>query len=262
MASQDNTKKHHFPNVALLVTHYNRSHSLERLLEAFGGQGWVFDEIVVSDDGSTGEHQQQLQRLKEIYGFKLVTSQVNKGLGNNLNKGQDAVTATYTFYVQEDFAPSPGLPSHFANALAIMKEQSGFDITRFYAFFKYPYLQPYKYGFSEMKFGFWKAGYRKFFCYSDHPHLRRSDFLKKFGRYMEGVNGRHSEYKMMMAFLKHKGRALYYDNNKELFSHINSLNEPTTMPVEPSWKQSRKPVVKRLRDFYRYLRYYKDYLFQ
>ncbi len=45
-----------FPNVTLLITHYNRSGSLERLLNAFEKLNCSFENIVVSDDGSKAFH--------------------------------------------------------------------------------------------------------------------------------------------------------------------------------------------------------------
>src|SRR5690554_1095320 len=94
---------HRFEDVTLLITHYNRSRSLERLLRAFQDLGFQFGGIVVSDDGSRPEHLERLHLLKEAFNFNLVTTPKNRGLGNNINKGQDAVTTPYTLYVQEDF---------------------------------------------------------------------------------------------------------------------------------------------------------------
>ena len=93
----------HFQNVCLLITVYNRTESLERLLNSFEKLSISFHEIVVSDDASDQEHLNKLDILKTIYNFKLITSRKNKGLSNNINKGQDAVTAEYTLYIQEDF---------------------------------------------------------------------------------------------------------------------------------------------------------------
>ena len=45
-----------FPGVTLLVTVYNRSRSLDRLLDAFKQLNCHFGDIVVSDDGSKPEH--------------------------------------------------------------------------------------------------------------------------------------------------------------------------------------------------------------
>src|SRR5690242_14631954 len=129
----------YFPAVSLLVTHYNRSHSLERLLHAFKEQGFVFGDTIVSDDASKPEHLEHVKTLQTQYHFKLITTPANRGLGNNINKGQDAVATQYTLYVQEDFEPKPGFIEHFKDALAIMHEESDVDIARFYAYFKYPY---------------------------------------------------------------------------------------------------------------------------
>ena len=97
-----------FNKITLLVTHYNRSQSLERLLQSFADQQIVFGDIVVSDDGSKPEHLERLKLDEKKFGFRLITAAKNAGLGNNINKGQDAVKTPYTLYVQEDFDPFPG----------------------------------------------------------------------------------------------------------------------------------------------------------
>ena len=168
----DNTLSYNFKEISLLITHYNRSESLEKLLKSFESRQCNFAEIVISDDGSKLEHLNYLKKIQPIYNFKLVTSEVNKGLGNNMNKGQDAVTSEFTLYVQEDFIPTSAFANNFQNALKILKEQKGLDIIRFYAYVKYPYLKPYKNGFSEMLIKPWYTDYMKIYYYSDHPHLR------------------------------------------------------------------------------------------
>ena len=85
-----------FKDITLLVTHYNRSRSLERLLAAFKERNILFGDIVVSDDCSKPLHQTYLQKLQTQYPFRLVTGPVNKGLGHNLNKGQEAVKTPLT----------------------------------------------------------------------------------------------------------------------------------------------------------------------
>ena len=227
-----------FENVTLLITHYNRSSSLERLLQAFRQLNCSFGDIVVSDDGSKPEHIEKMQRLQDQYPFRLVTTPVNKGLGNNINKGQDAVITPYTLYVQEDFVPKPGFPVHFKDALDIMAQEKDIDLIRFYAYFPFPYRKPYKKGFSEIFFhrAPWYGNHLKFYFYSDHPHLRRSDFFKKFGRYAEGETGDKTEYRMSLAFIHHKARGLVFDAFTTLFDQVNSASEPSTMN-RSDWKQ-------------------------
>lgn len=243
--------RQYFPAVSLLITHYNRSLSLERLLRAFKEQGFVFADIVVSDDASKPEHLEHVQTLQAQYHFTLITTPVNKGLGNNINKGQDAVTTQYTLYVQEDFEPKPGFINHFKDALGIMHEQSNIDIARFYAYFKYPYTKPFKKGFSTMiyKKELWFADHLKFHFYSDHPHLRRSNFFKKFGRYREDIKGDLTEYSMSLSFIHHKAKGIFYNDFSGLFYQKNSSAEPSTMK-RSEWRQSKNPLILFLRFIY------------
>jgi glycosyltransferase involved in cell wall biosynthesis len=210
-----------FDNVTLLVTHYNRSKSLERLLNAFAALKVTFGDIIVSDDGSKPETVEQLKTLQQTLNFKLVTTPKNKGLGNNINKGQDEVKTPYTLYVQEDFEPTDIFARHFTDALQFMEDDKGLDIVRFYAYFKYPYTKPYGKGFSEMMFKLspLATNHLKFYVYSDHPHLRRSNFLEKFGRYREGIKGDLTEFSMAASFVQKKGRGILFDEFTQLFYH-------------------------------------------
>ena len=250
----------HFGNVTLLVTHYNRSRSLERLLQSFKKLGISFGAIVVSDDGSEPSHLDYLKLLQDGLGFRLITTEKNRGLGNNINKGQDAVTTAYTLYVQEDFDPMPAFAGHFADGLTIIDERKDIDLVRFYAYTNYPYLQPVGNGFSLMLFAIWKPGYRKFYAYSDHPHLRRSNFLQKFGRYAEGKKVEKTEYLMMMSFLRKKGKAVIYKNINELFEQKNSPAEPSTVRRN-FFRESNGWIITGMRHLYRHLKFNFDYLF-
>lgn len=252
-------KEYFFGDVTLLITHYNRSQSLEQLLLSFEALGCAFGDIVVSDDGSKPEHIDYLLQLQKKHEFRLITTPHNRGLGNNINKGQDAVQTPLTLYVQEDFTPTAIFPESFTHALDIMREKPENDVVRFYAYFEYPYLKNPRNGYYEMDFKVWKPGYRKFYAYSDHPHLRRSDFFEKFGRYIEGRKGDFTEYSMMMSFLKKHGRAYFYKDYTGLFVQKNSESEPSTMSRE-NWRQTDRFPVKQIRDLYRHLKFNFDYL--
>src|SRR4051812_3481437 len=119
---------YYFPDVSLLITHYNRSSSLERLLNSFADLKCSFNEIVVSDDGSEDIHVSFLKNLQEKHKFKLITSKTNHGLGHNLNKGQQAVSSALTLYVQEDFVPTSVFPNHFSHAIQLMNEDRTLDV--------------------------------------------------------------------------------------------------------------------------------------
>ena len=240
-----------FPHVTLLITHYNRSRSLERLLNAFRERKILFADTVVSDDGSIEEHVTYLEHLQAVYGFNLITSPVNKGLGNNINKGQDAVKTDFTLYVQEDFVPKNDFAAVCEEALLLMQKKTTIDIVRLYAYFSYPYRKPFAKGFSEMIFHPmpWYTNHLKFYVYSDHPHLRRSNFLQKFGRYPEGIKGDDTEFGMALSFLKRRGKGLIYDDFTNVFDQLNSPGEPSTMQ-RSNWRQQKKIFVILLRAVY------------
>jgi glycosyltransferase involved in cell wall biosynthesis len=257
--SETEVSSYKFDTLTLLITHYNRSQSLERLLAAFDKLKCTFGSIVVSDDGSKPQHLTFVKELQKVYNFELVTTPINRGLGNNINKGQDAVRTPYTLYIQEDFVPTALFPVKLMESLRVIDERKDIDMVRFYSYFKYPHLKPLSNGFSEMEFSLFKPGYKKFYYYSDHPHLRRSSFLKKFGRYKEGVNPERAEYSMMMSFLQKGGKAIYFDDHKMLFEPFNSKSEPSTVKKN-FWRKNQNFPVVVLREVYRHLRLNMDYI--
>jgi len=244
----------YFKNVSLLITHYNRPKSLERLLSTFEVLNCSFDEVIVSDDGSKSEHRIALQNLQSRFLFRLIESVNNRGLGNNLNKGQRAVNSTMTLYVQEDFVPTAMFPASFRIALDLLKKNQDLDIIRLYAYYAYPYLRPYANGFSEMLIKPYSLNYTKIYYYSDHPHLRRSNFLEKFGDYQEGLAGDRTEYRMCLSFIQKKGKGLFYNNFKDLFVQENSETEPSTM-TRTNFTSSVTPLISALRYVYRQVKY-------
>ncbi|SEK62362.1 glycosyltransferase [Parapedobacter koreensis] len=251
--------RHYFEDVSLLVTHYNRSKSLERLFVSFERQGCFFREIIVSDDCSNEEHLRFIEKLRANFDFTLVSAKQNGGLGSNMNKGQDAVKTPYTLYVQEDFIALDGSCLHLQNGRKLLEERADFDMVRFYAYVNYPFLKPDKNGFSEMVFKLWSPGLDKFPYYSDHPHLRRSTFTDKFGRYPEGLSGDKTEFIMMMSFLRNSGKAFFFNDYKGVFEQANTAVEPSTMK-RGFFRNSSNVFIVFIRTIYRYLNYYFGYL--
>ncbi|GAB3342644.1 hypothetical protein GCM10027299_57640 [Larkinella ripae] len=255
------TSSAHFQDVTVLITHYNRSSSLERLLKAFKDLNCSFDDIVVSDDGSKPEHLNAIREMKKQYSFRLITTHQNKGLANNINKGQEAIKTPYTLYVQEDFIPKPAFAGYFKKALEMMNREKELDIVRFYAYFPYPYLEPYKDGFSRMLYKPWYSDYTKIYYYSDHPHLRRSSFLDKFGRYVEGIKSDKTEYKMCLSFIKNKGKGIFLTDFKAMFEQKNSEDEPSTV-TRSNWRHDNTNFfVIWGRALYRQIKYNYDLMF-
>lgn len=239
-----------FDQIALLVTHYNRPQSLFRLLQQFEYLGISFGEIIVSDDGSKQEYVEELVSRSKTFNYRLIKAESNKGLGNNINKGQTAVTLPYTLYVQEDFVPKQAFISNLRIGLGALINDSSLDIVRYYAYFNYPFTKPYSGRFREMYFKWYYWGYMKFYQYSDHPHLRRSTFLEKFGHYKEGINSDGTEYAMCLSFLKAKGKGIIYDDIGANFDQVNDQLEPSTATFRKDWKSGNNLFVKGLRKIY------------
>ncbi|PWJ56789.1 glycosyl transferase family 2 [Dyadobacter jejuensis] len=247
----------YFPETTLLITHYNRSQSLKRLLDAFIQLGCQFGEVIVSDDASGDQQLKELHTLQSQYDFRLITTPINMGLGDNINKGQRAVSTPYTLYVQEDFVPKDGFPEHYKEAVRMMQEDSSLDIIRFYAYFAYPQLKHYGQGFEEMVFSYWNPDHIKFYMYSDHPHLRRTSFPSKFGPYATDIGPNETEFQMALRFLKKKGRGLFFKEYTTLFDQINTSSEPS-MIQKSNWRTGKNPIILLIRQMYLVFRWLKN----
>jgi hypothetical protein len=64
-----------------------------------------------------------------------------------------------------------------------------------------------------------------------------------------------------MSFLKHKGKAIYYDAYQSLFFQENSAEEPSTMQRN-MFRESNNPFIYVAREIYRHLKFNRDYLFR
>lgn len=248
-----------FNDITLLITNYNRSLSLENLLRTLQKINCTFKEIIVTDDGSEQKHLSRIRSLQRQIPFRLLTSAQNEGAGHNMNKGQRAVKTPYTLFVEDDFEPTSRFPIVLKEALLQLESRQDLDIVRFYAYFRYPYLKPYSAGFSEMVIPPLAVDYRKVHYYSDHPHLRRSSFLEKFGAFSEATPPDQTEYKMCISFIQKKGKGLFYDDHKALFFHNNTLENSTIQ--RSTWKTSKRPAVKFLIGIYRQIKHNYDIRF-
>lgn len=232
-----------FKDVTLFITHYNRSKSLERLLSSLHKLNCSFPDTVVSDDASRPEIMEDVLKLQKTYGFRLITSPVNRGYGNCINKGMAAITTPYTLYLQEDFVPFETFPAHFKDALQIMNEDKTVDYIRFWAIGKLHIdLKPYGKGFSQMVYRFWNMSHEKFYQFSDTPNIKRSNFTEKFGKYKEGIHGDLTDYYMAISFLHYKGKGLFFDKYDSLFKHDDTDEGSRIRPLI-NWRQKQHFII-------------------
>lgn len=250
-----------FSEISLLITVYNRSSSLERLLNAFSELKVQLGEIIVSDDFSSDYHYTKMLEIQKRFDFQLIRPARNGGLANNINKGQRAVSRPYTLYVQEDFIPKPKFIETMTAALKIMKEDLPVDTIRFYSYFPYPYTQPYDHLFDEMVFkgSLLNWNHLKFYVYSDHPHLRRTSFNDKFGEYTEGIQSDKAEFEMCLSYIKNKGRGLLLKDFNSVFDQKNDPDEPSTIGRQ-SWREGNSIPLQTLRKVFLIYRFLKNHL--
>ena len=247
-----------FENTTLLITHYNRSASLVKLLKALNDYKILFKEIIISDDSSHQEHLDAIRSVHSTYNFTLLESKTNGGLGYNLNKGIDAVKTEYLLYIQEDFYPTDLFFDRLEEAHNILKEDPNIDLVRFFSYFKLPFQRPYSDHFSTIDFHFFALNNKQFHIYSDHPHLRRKSFTDKFGTYPVGQRPDKTEYWMVIKFLQRKGKALIINDHQSLL-RLNNDEEGSTYQTN-YWRQSNRFFVIWLRNLYRFVKYRFNYL--
>lgn len=248
-----------YRDVTLLITHYNRTTSLERLLLCIQRLDIGFGAVIVSDDASDAVHLQHLCELQAAYSFRLITADRNGGLPANINRGQRAVTTPYILYVQEDFEITPFFKEAMPEALSLMERDKGLDLVRFFAHFRYPYLKPYHGDFEEVSIPPLAPDYNKIYSYSDTPHLKRATFEKKFGAYREDLKADRMEYRMCISFIVNGGRCVITKHYASLFLHENLATEPSTA-IRPARQRSKDFLIQIVRFWYRQLKYNRDLL--
>ncbi|MBO3273561.1 glycosyl transferase family 2, partial [Hymenobacter defluvii] len=118
----------------------------------------------------------------------------------------------------------------------------------------YPYLKPYFGGFAEIIYKPWFTDTSKIYGYSDHPHLRRSSFLEKFGRYKEDIKSDRTEYLMCISFIQNKGKGIFYNNFNSLFAQENTSDEPSTV-TRADWRRSNNLLIMIVRNIFRQVKY-------
>ncbi len=173
----------------LFIT-YNRSDLLEIALTSLRGALTGTDmrcEFVVSDDGSDPEHLSKIHRLEFDV---LALGDVNRGLGNNCNKGIAACRMPFVLQVQDDWRFT-GTISDLWGAIEILNEDAEIGIIQFViANTDLPIGERrtssgVKYRvFANDQLPWIRSGVRP---YSDWPHLKRRNFVDSIGQYIENV---------------------------------------------------------------------------
>lgn len=96
--------------VSVVITTYNRRHSLERCLEALANQSFPPSEyeIIVVADGCTDDTEELLRSFRPACAFRWI-SQANFGQASAMNAGVAAASGEIVLFLDDDIVCSPGL---------------------------------------------------------------------------------------------------------------------------------------------------------
>lgn len=178
-------------DVSVLFISYNRSDLLATAFHAIRDRvdfGGLRVEFLVSDDASDPAH---LARVRALPFQKHVLSDLNKGLGDNCNKGISAAEGRYILQIQDD-CEFVGKRQVIRSALAILEGDPEVGIVQL--------TQQTPDVAHEMRSLQDGTRYRVFENdgvprrrdsgarpYSDQPHLKRRQFCEDIGPYKGGV---------------------------------------------------------------------------
>lgn len=174
-----------WPLVSALFITYKRFHHLESAVLAFREKtDYPNLEIVIADDGSPDEIQNQIRTLPADV-FALLPK--NRGLGANNNNGLRHCSGKYVLMIQDDWL-CQGPAQYLRDAVAVMEQNPNVGIINFASTLHPPDPNQPLGGSIEPCFVTPKPStdsHKEEFLYSDQPHLRSRRVEEVIGYYLE-----------------------------------------------------------------------------
>ena len=90
------------PKISIIVPIYNSERYLRECIESVIGQSFADMELVLVDDGSTDSSPDICSEYAAVDGRIKVVTQPNGGLSAARNKGIDAASGEYLFFIDSD----------------------------------------------------------------------------------------------------------------------------------------------------------------
>lgn len=174
-----------FPLVSVLFITYKRFEYLERTFDAFRrNTNYPRLELVIADDGSGPEIQEKIRRLPAD---RFALAPKNRGLGANNNAGLSLCTGKYVLMIQEDCV-CYGPPEYLMEAVGVMEANPDVGMINFSGGWHPPDDSTPLAGSQEPCYITPRPlvdGIKEHFLYSDQPHLRSMESVRKIGPYRE-----------------------------------------------------------------------------
>jgi len=227
------------PKVSVVFITYNRPDFLVDSIKAIRNNcKYPNLELIVSDDGTKPSIKKFLHDLAID---KLVTSETNQGLGANSNKGIKAATGEYILHLQDDFECVSTEP-FIEKSIQIIKNHSDVGLVRLHHSTRFPNKIDYKLPdgtpYSILGFDQPKDMKNNIYIYSDHPHLKKSNFHDKSGYFTEGLKVGETEDDFCKRFnsnRKYKVATLWRTNLFKNNGLIKSTRKPTKREISRNY---------------------------
>lgn len=174
-----------WPLVSVLFVTYKRFHMLKRTLESFRlHTDYPRLELVIADDGSGREIQEQIRTLPADV-FALLPK--NRGLGANNNNGIRHCKGKYVLMIQDDWE-CHGPADYLRNAVSVLEANPRVGLINFGGNPHPPDVHQRLAGSAEPCYVTTRPyilNGRECFLYCDHPHLQSRASLDAVGPYIE-----------------------------------------------------------------------------
>lgn len=95
--------------ISVIIPMYNAEHFIDQCIQSVICQTYENLEILVIDDGSADKSYEICERMKALDGRIRVLQQENGGVSSARNRGIDAATGEYVFFLDSDDAIHPCL---------------------------------------------------------------------------------------------------------------------------------------------------------
>lgn len=232
--------------LSIIITTFNRPDSLKRCVDAIRDLSLsIPHEVVVSDDAS---NEKNLDQIKQLSGIdNLILSDVNQGLGANLNKAIRAAKGEFIVYCQDDFVLDKNIEPILLEGMQAI-ENKKLDMIRFTSNYSFPKLIPFSENIKRIPHFSWQNFFYNTYQYSDHPFLSKKSFFVELNYFLEGVKGDYGENEFAIRVLNFHKRIGITDK-KWVHKDAEAKSVIRSVPSAPTKQKPTKKARKLLRAF-------------
>ena len=122
------SKKYISNMVSIIIPCYNVENYLQRSLNSIFANSYKEKQVILSNDGSTDNTLNILEKYVEEYSFFELIDKKNGGVASARNAGLEIARGEFIMFVDPDDEVMPNFISSAVNAI---KDENGFDLVEF-----------------------------------------------------------------------------------------------------------------------------------